>query len=85
MDLQILEPIYRESSFLVCPPELVTSPLAIICPLALQSILELTPIQWKQIEIQLLQHQNAIFTAKHLMPQVFGAIRCKVNSFQDTS
>ena len=89
MDLQV----NKECDFLVCPLGTETCPLAItiaICLLALLNASELTPIQWLQIEMRLLQyfkaHQNAI-AAKHLMPQVCEAMQYdhELDNFRDTS
>ena len=88
MDLQV----NKECDFLVCSLGMETCPLAItiaICLLALLNASELTPIQWQQIEMQLLQyfkaHQNAIIAAKHLMPQVCEAMQYELDNFRDTS
>ena len=46
---------------------------------------ELTPIQWKEVEMQLLQYlksqlqQNTIMTVKRLISQVCGAMQCEDN------
>ena len=75
-----------ESSFFscVCLPEIDACPLVItmiVCLMALLSVSELTPIQWQQIEVQLLhslksQQQSAPSLVKSLMPQVCGAMQC---------
>ena len=59
-----------------------------VCFLALYSVSELTPIQWQEIEMQLLQYltsqlqQNTIATVK---PQVCGTIQCELDTYRDTS
>ena len=84
--------VHKECDFLVCLPGLETCPLVItiaICILALLNASELTPIQWQQIEMQLLQyfkaHQNTIIAVKPLMPQVCEAMQCELDNFRDTS
>ena len=62
-----------------------------VCFLALYSVSELTPIQWQEIEMPLLQYltsqlqQNTIATVKRLIPQVCGTIQCELDSYRDTS
>ena len=91
MDLQF---VYKESGILVYPPEINACPFVItifVCFLALYSVLELTPIQWQEVEMPLLQYlksqlqQNTIATVKCLIPQVCGAIQCELDNFRDTS
>ena len=84
--------VYKESEFPICPPGIETCPLVItiaICLLALINVPELIPIQWQQIEIQLLQYfksqQNAIPTVRHLMPQVCETMQHELDNFRDTS
>ena len=62
----------------------------IVCLMALLSVSELTPIQWQQIEVQLLQslksqQQSALILVKCLMPQVCEAMQCELDSLRDTS
>ena len=61
----------------------------IVCVMALLSVSELTPIQWQQIEVQLLQslksqQQSASSLVKCLMPQVCEAMQCELDSLRDT-
>lgn len=76
------------------PPEINACPLVItifVCFLALNSASELTPIQWKEVEMQLLQYlksqlqQNTVTTVKCLVPQVCEAMQYELDSFRDTS
>ena len=94
MEQQVLEFGGKESTTLVYPPEINACPLVItifVCFLALNSASELTPIQWKEVEMQLLQYlksqlqQNTITTVKRLVPQVCGAMQYELDSFRDTS
>ena len=94
MEQQVLEFGSKENTTLVYPPEINACPLVFtifVCFLALNSASELTPIQWKEVEIQLLQYlksqlqQNTITTIKHLVPQVFGPMQYELDSFRDTS
>ena len=94
MDLQVFEYVYKESCILVYPPEINACPFVItifVCFLALYSVSELTPIQWQEVEMPLLQYlksqlqQNTIATVKCLIPQVCGAIQCELDNFRDTS
>ena len=91
MDLQF---VYKESGILVYPPEVNACPFVItifVCFLTLYSVSELTPIQWQEVEMPLLQYlksqlqQNTIATVKRLIPQVCGAIQCELDNFQNTS
>ena len=92
MDLQSSEFAYKGSNFLDCLPEIDACPLLItmlVCLLALFSTQKLTPIQWQQIEMQLLhylksQQQNKIMIVKSLMPKVCQAMQCELDSFRDT-
>ena len=84
--------VRKECDFLVCPLGIETCPLVTtiaICLLALFNASELTPIQWQQIEMQLLQYfnaqQNTIITVKHLMPQVCEVMQYELDNFRDTS
>ena len=94
MDLQVFEYVYKESGILVYPPEINACPFVItifVCFLALYSVSELTPIQWQEVEMPLLQYlksqlqQNTIATVKCLIPQVCGAIQSELDNFRDTS
>ena len=92
IDMQILKSVYKENDFLICLPGLATCPLGItivICLLALLNASELTPIQWQQIEMQLLQyfkaHQNTGIAVEHLVPQVCEAMQYELDKFRDTS
>ena len=84
--------VQKECDFLIWLPGLETCPLGItvvICLLALLNASELTPIQWQQIEMRLLQYfkarQNVITAVKHLMPQVCEAMQYELDNFRDTS
>lgn len=94
MEQQVLEFGCKESTTLVYPPEINACPLVstiFVCFLALNSASELTPIQWKEVEMQLLQYlksqlqQNTVTTVKCLVPQVCGAMQYELDSFRDTS
>ena len=92
MDKQIQKSVYEESEFLIWAPGIESCPLGItiaICLLALLHASELTPIQWQQIEMQLLQYfkaqQKTIFAVKHLVPRVCEAMQCELDKFRDTS
>ena len=94
MEQQVLEFGSKENTTLVYPHEINACPLVItifVCFLALNSASELTSIQWKEVEIQLLQYlksqlqQNTITTVKRLVPQVCGAMQYELDSFRDTS
>ena len=93
MDLQVFKFVSKESGILVYPPEINACPFVItifVCFMALYSVSELTPIQWQEVEMPLLQYlksqlqQNTIATVKRLIPQVCGAIQCELDSFRDT-
>ena len=84
--------VQKKCEFLIWAPGLETCPLGITvvtCLLALLNASELTPIQWQQIETQLLQyfkaHQNTIITVEQLMPQVCEAMQYELDNFRDTS
>ena len=78
-----------ESSCLACLPKMDACPFVttmLVCLLALLSVPELTPIQWQQIELHLLeylksQQQGALNLVKCLMPHVCGAMQCELDSF----
>ena len=71
-----------ESSCLACLPKMDACPFVttmLVCLLALLSVPELTPIQWQQIELHLLeylksQQQGALNLVKCLMAHVSGAM-----------
>ena len=83
----------EEGNFLYCLPELDACPLVtttLVCLLALFSVLEITPIHWEKIEMQLLQclksqQQKEMMALKCLLLQVCGAMQCELDSFRDTS
>ena len=93
IELQVFNSAHEESGLFscVCLPETDACPLVItmtVCLMALFSVSELTPIQWQQVEIQLLQHlhtqqQSALTLVRCLMPQVCEAIQCELDSFRD--
>ena len=95
IELQVLKSAHVESGFFsrVWLPETDVCPLVItmiVCLMALLSVPELTPIQWQQIEVQLLQslksqQQSALILVKRLMPQVCEAMQCELDSLRDTS
>ena len=92
IDMQIRKSVYKENDFLICLPGLAACPLGItivICLLALLNASELTPIQWQQIEMQLLQYfkaqQNTIISVKHVMPRVCEVMQYELDNFRDTS
>ena len=94
IELQVLKSAHVESSFFshVCLPETDVCPLIITmiaCLMALLNVSELTPIQWQEIEVQLLQsfksqQQGALTLVKCLMPQVCEAMQCELDSLRDT-
>ena len=82
-----------ESSCLACLPKMDACPFVttmLVCLLALLSVPELTPIQWQQIELHLLEYlkfeqQGALNLVKCLMAHVCGAMQCELDSFRDAS
>ena len=93
IELQVLKPVHEESFFsCVCLPETDACPLLITmiaCLMALLSVSELTPIQWQEIEVQLLQsfksqQQGALTLVKCLMLHVCEAMQCELDSLRDT-
>ena len=84
--------VQKECEFLIWEPGVETCPLGITvvtCLLALLNASELTPIQWQQIEMQLLQYfkaqQNTIISVKHVMPRVCEVMQYELDNFRDTS
>ena len=85
-----IEAKFSKMDFQDYPPGINACPFVItifVCFLALYSVSELTPIQWQEVEMPLLQYlksqlqQNTIATVKRLIPQVCGAIQCELDSF----
>ena len=61
-----------------------------VCILALSTAPKLTPIQWQQIEMRVLQYlksqkQNKTMLVKSLILRVCQAMQCELDNFRDTS
>ena len=93
MDMQLSEFVQEEGNFLDCIPEIDACPLLLaimVCILALFTTPKLTPIQWQQIEMRVLQYlksqqQNKTMLVFSLVPKVCQAMQWKLDNFRDTS